>query len=80
MRTTLDIDTPVLSELKKLGRQQHKSLGRVVSDIVARGLSSDRSKHDASRSFSWIDKPMGMKVDISDSEALYHAMERERSP
>jgi hypothetical protein len=28
MRTTVDIDTPVLSELKQLQRKEGKSLGR----------------------------------------------------
>ena len=32
MRTTLDIDDPVLQELKKFQTKEGKSLGRLVSD------------------------------------------------
>jgi len=38
MRTTLDIDGPILSELKALQEQEGKSLGRLVSDLLARAL------------------------------------------
>ena len=36
MRTTLDIDDPVLRELKELQTREGKSLGRLVSDLLAR--------------------------------------------
>ena len=36
MRTTLDIDGPILRELKKLQIKEGKSLGRLVSDLLAR--------------------------------------------
>jgi hypothetical protein len=34
MRTTLDIDDPVLKEIKRLQRREGKSLGRLVSDLA----------------------------------------------
>ena len=36
MRTTIDIDYPILKELKRLARRERKSLGRLVSDLLAR--------------------------------------------
>ena len=39
MRTTLDIDGPVLHELKQRQTKEGKSLGRLVSDLLARALS-----------------------------------------
>ena len=41
MRTTLDIDDPVLRELKRLQTKEGKSLGRLVSDLLARALKED---------------------------------------
>ena len=41
MRTTLDIDDPVLRELKRRQAREGKSLGRLVSDLLARALEED---------------------------------------
>jgi hypothetical protein len=38
MRTTLAIDDDVLVAAKALARQQHKSLGEVVSELARRAL------------------------------------------
>lgn len=38
MRTTLAIDDDVLVAAKAMARQQHKSLGEVVSDLARRAL------------------------------------------
>lgn len=39
MRTTLDIDEPVLEALKELARRQQRSAGAVASDLLRRALS-----------------------------------------
>lgn len=41
MRTTLDIDDPVLHELKRLRAKEGKSLSRLASDLLARALKED---------------------------------------
>ena len=80
MRTTLDIDDPILREIKKLQKAERKSLGRIVSDLLARALRQDQNpKHD-SRQFRWISKSMGPRIDVSDKEALYAALEHEALP
>ena len=38
MRTTLDIDDPIVRELKRLREKEGKSLGRLASDLLARAL------------------------------------------
>ncbi|KAB2867691.1 MAG: antitoxin, partial [Burkholderiaceae bacterium] len=38
MRTTIDIDDPILKDLKRLQRREGKSLGRLVSDLLAQAL------------------------------------------
>ena len=42
MKTTLDIDEPILRELKRRQAKEGKSLGRLVSDLLAR-VPSNRS-------------------------------------
>ena len=75
MRTTLDIDAPILSDLKKLGRAQHIPMGRLVSEMLGRALRETTPRHTASAKFTWIEKPMNAKVDLADREALYDAMD-----
>jgi hypothetical protein len=35
VRTTIDIDDPILKELKRLQRREGKPLGRLASDLLA---------------------------------------------
>ncbi len=39
MRTTLDIEEPVLQVLKELARREGRTAGAVASDLIRRGLS-----------------------------------------
>jgi hypothetical protein len=39
MRTTLDIDEPVLQALKELSRRQGRTAGAVASELIHRALS-----------------------------------------
>ena len=75
MRTTLDIDDPILRELKRLQAKEGKSLGRLVSDLLARALKENSPPSAASRS-SWIAKPMGARVNLSDKDAVHRALDR----
>ncbi len=76
MRTTLDIDKPILDELKRRGRAERKSLGRVVSEIVAAALHADHRREAVAPRFTWVVKPMGAKVDLADRDALLDAMDK----
>ena len=71
MRTTLDIDDPVLHELKRLQAKEGKSLGRLVSDLLARALKEGSTPDAASTPSRWIAKPMGARVNLSDKDAGY---------
>lgn len=75
MRTTLDIDNPVLRELKQLQVKEGKSLGRLVSDLLAQALKTDATPAAASPPV-WIAKPMGARVNLADKEAVYRALDR----
>jgi len=77
-RTTLDIDGPVLRELRALQRLQRRSLGKIASQLLAEALATrQRGKAARAPRFSWIARPMNALVDISDKEALHAALDRE---
>ena len=76
MRTTVDIDGPVLSELKQLQRKEGKSLGRLISDLLARALREQETRSPAPPLVRWIARPMGARVDLADKDAVYAAMEQ----
>jgi hypothetical protein len=74
-RTTLDIDTPLLEELKKLQREQHRSLGKIVSQLLAEALARQKASTTVAK-LRWISRPMGALVDLADKEAVYGAVDR----
>ena len=74
MRTTVDIDDPILRDLKALGKKEGKSLGRLISDLLARSLDQHESSRHAVPPSEWISKSMEARVNIADREALYEAM------
>jgi hypothetical protein len=75
MRTTIDIDDPILKELKQLQRRERKSLGRLVSDLLAQALASSRSRAPERSRFEWIARSMGARVDLADKHAVLDAMD-----
>jgi mRNA-degrading endonuclease RelE of RelBE toxin-antitoxin system len=44
MRTTIDIDDPILKDVKRLQKREGTSLGRLVSDLLAESLARRRKK------------------------------------
>jgi len=77
MRTTIDIDDPILKDLKRLQRREGKSLGRLVSDLLALALATtqQRGSQPAAPVFKWIARPMHARVDLADKLALLDAMD-----
>jgi hypothetical protein len=79
MRTTLDIDGPVLRELKQLQKKERKSLGAIVSDLLAEALGRRRAKPVKRPVFAWTTRAMHARVDLADKDALYAALEGTRA-
>ena len=75
-RTTLDIDAPILRDLKRLQKRERKSLGRLVSDLLARALGPRGTAPPAGHEFTWISQPMGARVDLADKEAIRAMLDR----
>jgi formate dehydrogenase maturation protein FdhE len=80
MRTTVDIDDPILNDLKKIQEKEKKSLGRLISDLLAQAIGERKSAKAPARPTQWISKAMAARVDLADSEAVYAAMEKEPQP
>ena len=74
MRTTLDIDDPILRQLKALQRREKKSLGRLVSDLLAQALRAQDEPAKPTE-LDWTVKEMGARYDLADSSALRDAMD-----
>jgi hypothetical protein len=75
MRTTLDIDGPVLQELKKLQKREKKTLGEVVSDLLADALGRRSAQPVKRPAFAWTARAMHARVDVADKDALYAALD-----
>jgi len=73
-RTTLEIDTPVLEEVKRLRDQEGVSLGQMVSRLLAEALASQRQLQP-STDLQWTAKSMGARVDLADKDALHAALD-----
>lgn len=76
MRTTLDIEKPILDDLKKLQKIERKPLGQIPSALMATALKQQQAAPARSRpdAFNWFTTNMGARVDIADKEALYRAL------
>ena len=76
MRTTLDIDDPVLADLKRLQKEQGKTLGRLVSDLLAEVLGQ-RTAPRKRPPFRWNASTGGLLIDPRDKEAIYAILDEE---
>jgi hypothetical protein len=73
VRTTLDIETPILLELKRLQKKERKSMGQLASELIAFALKVRRggAQRAAEAETTWIARPLGpAKVDLLDKEAV----------
>ena len=73
MRTTVDIDEPILRDLKKLQKKERKPLGRLISDLLAVAMRNSQSSRAGTS--KWITKVMRARVDLEDRDAVFAAME-----
>lgn len=77
MRTTLDLDGPILQDLKRLQKEEGKSLGRLASDLLAQALAARRTRGIPARRFAWVSREMRARIDLADKEALHEALDRD---
>ena len=70
MRTTLDIDAPVLDELRRLQKREGGTLGSLASRVLAEGLAR-RARRTPKPAFKWTARSMGAMVDLADKDAVH---------
>jgi hypothetical protein len=69
MRTTLDIDDPILREVKAIHEREGRSMGAIVSELLAEALAR-RRRSRPSPSFHWSARHMKPLVDLMDKETV----------
>ena len=74
MRTTLNIDAPVLQELKRLQAEEGKPLGKLVSELLLYALHT-RQAQSQKPELKWTAKRMRARIDLADRDAVYDAMD-----
>lgn len=77
MRTTIDLEMPVLEELKKAQQEEGVSLGKLASRLLADALAFRRKKTTKPPQFSWSTARMGALIDLGDKDAVYRALDQQ---
>lgn len=76
MRTTLDLEKPVLDGLRKLQKKEKVSLGKIASRLLAEVLADKKSISPPEPAFEWVANPMHAKVNLSDKDALFRELDK----
>ena len=72
-RTTLDIDATVMRELRRRQAAEGKTIGSLVSELLAVALAASRSPLPP---FAWTAKAMSAMVDLEDRDAVHAILDR----
>ena len=75
MRTTLDLEKPVLDGLRRLQENEKLPLGKFASRLLAEAMAGERLL-PPERPFEWVSADMRAKVDLADKDALYRELDR----
>jgi hypothetical protein len=75
-RTTLNLDQPVLDELRELQSRERKPLGRLASELLTEAFARRRSEVREPSTLEWISRPMRARVPLEDKDALYALLDR----
>lgn len=80
MRTTVDIEDPVLKELRAMQRREGTTLGALVSRLLAQAIAERRRGTAPRPRFAWTTRRMRPLLDLADKEAVYAALEEDSQP
>ena len=75
-RTTIDIDDPILNEIRAIQKREGRSMGKIVSQLLAEALNKQETSAKQQK-FRWISRPMRSLVDLSDKDEVYRILDRE---
>jgi hypothetical protein len=75
-RTTVNIDAPVLRDLKRLQKKTGRPLGRLISELLAKALAGKTSAVPEPPEFFWTATSMGVpRVDLRDKAAIWAVLD-----
>ena len=76
-RATVDIDAPILKELKSLQKREKGSLGQLISQLLAEALSR---RHTPSKppKLNWVSRSMRARIELTDKDTLYSILDEHR--
>lgn len=74
-RTTVNIATPILNDLKELQAREGVPLGQLMTDLLADALSRRQERRPARPEFQWHSQAMGVRIDLADKDALYAVLD-----
>lgn len=72
----MDIEQPILNELREFGRMEGRSLGQVASELLAEALVGRKKNLKPDRKFAWNSRAMHARVDIADKDAVFAILDR----
>ncbi len=75
MRTTLDLEKPVLEGLKSLQKKEKVSIGKIASRLLAEALAREASLPTPQPTLRWTSAPMQAKVNLADKEAVFQVLD-----
>ena len=75
-RTTIDIDDPILNEIRAIQKREGRSMGKIVSQLLAEALNNQKTSAKQPK-FKWVSRPMRSLVDLSDKDEVYRILDRE---
>lgn len=76
MRTTLDLEKPVLDGLRRLQKEEKIPLGKIASRLLAEALAKKSATGKKRPAFKWVSADLGAKVDIADKDALFRELDK----
>ena len=82
MRTTISIDDPIMRDLRQLQKREKKTLGKLISELLAEAISMRvKPGRVSEKPLEWISRPLGgALIDLEDKEALWNMLVREQFP
>jgi hypothetical protein len=72
MRTTIDLDADILRALKRRQREEGKTLGRLVSELLAQALAATPRPNVDIR---WVTADLRPRIDLNDKDAVWAALD-----
>lgn len=73
MRTTIDLDDDILRALKRRQREEGKTLGQLVSELLARALAAEPRQ---SVDIRWATADLRPRIDLDDKDAVWAVLDR----